>query len=372
MRFFLFIFFCLNQKYPIIIIKSDNDQENRHVIERNSFMKKSIQIVVPMAGYGSRLRPLTWSKPKPLVAIAGKTSLDYLLDEFTSLNQSFDPEFIFILSPNGWGIKTFMEENYPNIKCQYVVQEEMKGQSHAIYLARELLHGPMIMSFSDTLIKTDLSFLADETQDGIAWVQYNEHPQRFGVAIMDKENHVERFIEKPPTDEHKMVIVGFYYFKEGQELVAAIHEQIEKNISLKNEYYIADAINIMLKNGAKFGIKETHVWVDAGVPETVISTNRYFLEQGNDNSVEAAKRPGVAVIPPVYIDKDALVERSVIGPYVSIAAGCEVRGCVLQDTILDKNTKITNLSLKETMLGAKVEISMEEKKLFLGDNCKIV
>ena len=170
--------------------------------------------------------------------------------------------------------------------------------------------------------------------------------------------------------EHKMVIVGFYYFKDGKKLISAIEEQIEKNISLKNEFYIADGINVMLSHDADFGVEETTAWVDAGVPGTVISTNRFFLDQGNDNSAEAAKREGVVIIPPVYVDPSAEVTRSVIGPYVSIAAGCKVTNCVLQDTILDKRTSIANLVAHETMLGADVDVNAADRKLFLGDNCK--
>ncbi len=333
-------------------------------------MKQKIQIVILTAGYGSRLRPLTWSKPKPLVAIAGRTSLDYLLDEFKDLGNDWDPEYIFVISPNGWSIKTYMEENYPNLNCKYVVQEEMKGQSHAIYCAKDLIDSPMIMTFADTLIHVDLSCLKDETRDGLAWCQYTEDPRRFGAAVLDETGRVKHFIEKPPTMEHKMVIVGFYYFKDGRKLISAIEEQIEKNISLKNEFYIADGINIMLDRGDAFGIQETNAWVDAGVPGTVISTNRFFLDQGNDNSAEAAKREGVVIIPPVYVDPSAEVTRSVIGPYVSIAAGCKVTNCVLQDTILDKRTTISNLVAHETMLGADVDVNAADRKLFLGDNCK--
>ncbi|MBQ6518611.1 MAG: NTP transferase domain-containing protein [Anaerolineaceae bacterium] len=333
-------------------------------------MKQKIQIVILTAGYGSRLRPLTWSKPKPLVAIAGRTSLDYLLDEFKDLGNDWDPEYIFVISPNGWSIKTYMEENYPGLNCKYVVQEEMKGQSHAIYCAKDLIDSPMIMTFADTLIHVDLSCLKDETRDGLAWCQYTEDPRRFGAAVLDETGRVKHFIEKPPTMEHKMVIVGFYYFKDGRKLISAIEEQIEKNISLKNEFYIADGINIMLDRGDDFGIQETNAWVDAGVPGTVISTNRFFLDQGNDNSAEAAKREGVVIIPPVYVDPTAVVERSVIGPYVSIAAGCKVTNCVLQDTILDKRTNISGLVAHETMLGADVDVTATDRKLFLGDNCK--
>ena len=333
-------------------------------------MKQKIQIVILTAGFGSRLRPLTWSKPKPLVAIAGRTSLDYLLDEFKDLSNDWEPEYIFVISPNGWSIKTYMEENYPNLNCKYVIQEEMKGQSHAVYCAKDLIDSPMIMTFADTLIHVDLSVLKDEQRDGLAWCQYTEDPRLFGAAVLDENGRVQRFIEKPESMEHKMVIVGFYYFKDGKKLISAIEEQIEKNISLKNEFYIADGINVMLSHDADFGVEETTAWVDAGVPGTVISTNRFFLDQGNDNSAEAAKREGVVIIPPVYVDPSAEVTRSVIGPYVSIAAGCKVTNCVLQDTILDKRTSIANLVAHETMLGADVDVNAADRKLFLGDNCK--
>ena len=331
-------------------------------------MKKKFQIVIPMAGFGSRLRPWTWSKPKPLINMAGRTSLDYLLDEFKSLEDVFDLEYIFIISPNGWEIKAFMERNYPDYRTEYIVQEEMKGQSHAVFLAKDLISGPMIMTFSDTIIDSDLSFLKDETADGVAWTQYNEHPQRFGVAITRGDNRVERFIEKPPTDEFKQVIVGFYYFKEGKKLIEAIDEEIRENISLKNEFYIADALNIMIQHGAYFKTAETKLWLDTGVPETVFSSNWYFLAHGNDNGAEARKRPGVTVVDPVFIAADAIVENAVIGPYVSVASGAKISNAVIENSIIAENATIENQVISDSLIGAKVQLIGKKRSYFVGDN----
>src|ERR1041385_8836715 len=147
-------------------------------------LAETFKIVIPMAGWGPRMRPHTYSKPKPLVSVAGKTSLDHLLDMFKTLPNPEIFEFIFITGPflGELQVPAFIQENYPNIKAHYVVQQEMKGQSHALWLAREYLHGSIIICFSDTLMETDFSFLAHEEADGVAWVMPVPDPRRFGVA----------------------------------------------------------------------------------------------------------------------------------------------------------------------------------------------
>src|SRR5512146_641322 len=150
-----------------------------------------------MAGLGTRLRPHTWSKPKPLLRIAGRSVLDYILDLFKTLPDPENAEYIFVIGYLGEQVKEFMAQNYPKFKAHFVVQEEMLGQSHAIKLTREYLSGPMIMAYADTIIQTDFSFLDQEQCDAIAWVKPVPDPRRFGIAHTDNNGQVDHLVEKP-------------------------------------------------------------------------------------------------------------------------------------------------------------------------------
>jgi len=176
-------------------------------------MSETLKIVIPMAGYGTRLRPHTWSRPKQLMSLAGKTVLEHVLDQFNSLPDHLDIEFIFIVGYLGEKVEAFMNQNYPDVKVRYVEQAEMRGQSHAIYLAKEYLSGPMLMVFADTLIDTDLAMLGTDQIDAIAWVKPVPDPRRFGVTEIGAEGLVKRLIEKPKEMHNNLAVVGFYYFK---------------------------------------------------------------------------------------------------------------------------------------------------------------
>ncbi|HOV06530.1 MAG TPA: sugar phosphate nucleotidyltransferase [Anaerolineaceae bacterium] len=335
-------------------------------------MNAPFKIIIPMAGLGSRMRPLTWSRPKPLLPLAGQTVLDYSLHQFDTLPGLDLAEYVFIISPNqGDLMQKYMRETHPEKKVNFVVQEEMRGQAHALWCAREFLNGATLIAFSDTLIETDLAFLSNEPLDGVAWVKPMEDPRRFGVIETDARGIATRLVEKPTDLQNNLVVVGFYYFKESSQLLTAIEEQMRQGKSLKGEFFLTDAINIFIANGGRMRLEQTATWLDAGIPEALLETNRYYLDHGKPGGEQTVLPQGVAILPPVYIHPSAQIESAVIGPHVSVGKGARLKNVILRDSIVDERALLENIIAEGSLIGRDTSISGKVARLNLGDNTSV-
>jgi glucose-1-phosphate thymidylyltransferase len=291
-----------------------------------------------------------------------------VLDTFSQLDNV--EEIIFIVGHLGEQIEEYVAREYPGLRAHYYEQEELNGQSTAIYLAREHLEGPMLMVFVDTIIATDFSVLKHEPADAVAWVKAVPDPRRFGVAEVGPDGRVTRLIEKPSDMRNNLVVVGCYYFKQGERLMAAIERQIQDDIRTQGEYFLADAVNLMLQEGLNMRVQAVEVWQDCGKTETVLETNRYLLDNGHDNSAQV-RAEGFVVVPPVNIHPTAMVKASILGPHATVAAHCRIENSIIRDSIVDEESVVQGALLAGSLIGRSAKVLGRFRAFNVGEASEV-
>jgi len=340
-----------------------------------------MQIIIPLAGLGSRLRPLTYTTPKPLVQVAGKTVLGHVLD---SLQGMPIEDVVFIVGYLGEQIEKYVKDNFPQFRSHFVRQEELNGQSPAIALTRHIIVRDVLIIFGDTVVEADLTGLDAIDHDGVIFTKEVDDPRRFGVVKMEGE-FITRFVEKPRQFISNQAVGGVYYLKDSGRLFAAIDEQIERKVALKNEYFLADALQIMVDCGAKLSTRLLASWYDCGTTASLLDTNRYLLQKlvqdGKDYNgcmiippvgiAPSAKIVNSIVGPHVSVGENVVVSDSRIGPFVSIADGCEISNSIIQDSILNQNSQIENRVLARSLIGNAARVKGTFDRLIVGDMSEV-
>lgn len=323
-----------------------------------------MKVLIPLAGLGTRLRPHTYTKPKPLLNVAGKPVLAHILDKLVSVPDM--EEVIFIVGYLGEQIEEYVNSHY-DFPTRYVEQVELQGQAHALYLAKDHLQGPVLIIFVDTIFDTDVSTLADEELDGVIYVKEVEDPRRFGVVVVE-DGVIARLVEKPETPVSNLAVIGLYYLRDSCQLVSSIEELMRRDLRTKGEYFLADALQLMIDQGARFRAEPVSVWEDCGKPETLLQTNRYLLDLNGGQEVETE---GSILVPPVYIDQSATIRRSVVGPHVTVGADCVVSNSILRDCIIDERARIEDVALEGTIVGSNAVVEGSFHALDIGDSSRV-
>lgn len=327
-----------------------------------------MKVVLPVAGKGTRLRPHTFTKPKSLVRVAGKTVLQHVIDGLAKVNVE---EYIIITDKNGNIIKQFVDEHYPDVKATYVTQTELLGPAHAVSLASPRIFDgdDVLVVFNDTLFVTDLTRIGTlcKDLDGLIYSKEVEDYKRFGVNVM-QDGVIVDMVEKPDQPISKLAQVGLYYMKNGRQFMDYINLAIQKDLRTKGEFYLPEVFKLMIKDGLKLGAPEIEEWLDCGKPETLLSTNKFLLERATGNHIFIE---GNVIIPPVSIHPSAEVKHSVIGPYVSIAENCKIQASIIQDSVVNPNSILHNVMLDHSLIGDAVELTGQSQRMNIGDNSVI-
>jgi glucose-1-phosphate thymidylyltransferase len=323
-----------------------------------------MKIILPVAGKGTRLRPHTFSKPKSLLKVAGKTVLSHIIESLMVIDNA---EFIFIVDSNGDVIKNYIESKY-SISASYVVQKEQLGPAHAVWLAKDLIKDgdDILIVFNDTIAVYDYSKVVSlvSDSDGVIFAQKTDTPERFGIVKVDG-GYISEIVEKPKDFIGDLAVVGIYYFKDGLKFMKSCDKMVEGENIEKGEYYMNYPIHDLIDSGLRFKAGEIDEWLDCGKPETLLSSNKLLLSKNNvnlglvDNSV---------IIPPVFIPKNCSVKNSIIGPFVSLGDGCVVEHSIITDSIMDDYSKIKNEKLDNSIVGKNVCVLGSSKKINVGDN----
>lgn len=330
-----------------------------------------MNIIIPMAGLGKRMRPHTLTVPKPLLPIAGKPIVHRLVEDIVRVCNEKVENIGFIIHPS-FGKE--VEESLEGIAMEVgatgkiYYQTEALGISHALLFARELFTGNIIVAFADTLFKAD--FKLDTTKDGIIWVQKVEDPSQFGVVKLNEKHEITAFVEKPTDYISDLAIIGIYYFKDGKKVAAEMQYLIDHNIKEKGEFQFTTALENLNRKGSVFLPGEVTEWLDCGNKNATVQTNQRYLEFIKDEKLvsDKAKVSNSVIIPPCFIGDDAVIENSVIGPHVSVGKGTRITDSRLKNSIIQSNTRIAYAVFENSMLGNFVNFEKKPLDLSVGDH----
>jgi len=305
-----------------------------------------VKVIVPLAGKGTRLLPLTKRVPKPLVRVAGRPVMDYVMDAVKGLDVD---ELIVITGHLKDVVERYIVERY-DVKATFVEQKTLDGTAGAINLARPYVDSPVLIIFVDTVFEADLSLVNRVDADGIIWVKEVEDYQRFGVIVTDAGGYMTRIVEKPSTPISRLANIGLQYVKDWKALFDGIAHTLKQPPGKGGEYYLTDAFQYMVDRGRRLLTAPVAGWYDCGKVDTLLETNQHLLEHGRAR-IPSGPCPRCTIVPPVYIEDGVMIHDATVGPNVSIEAGSFVAESTIANSILGRNVRVVRGNVKDSLVG---------------------
>jgi len=321
-----------------------------------------MNVIIPAAGIGSRLRPHTHTLPKALLHVAGKPILGHILDIITRLDAD---EICVITGFMGDDVEKYVRNRYSR-PIRFVRQEELLGLGYAVHLALAGLDDrPVLILLGDTIVETDLSDFISRG-DNVLGLLPVDNPQRFGIADVS-DGVVTRLVEKPDQPQSTLAIIGLYYISTVAGLRKRLDRMIASNQKNQGEFQLTDALQGMIEDGVRFVPYSVDGWYDCGERETLINTNRHLLERlGTTES-----REGSVIIPPSYIAPTATVKASVIGPYVSVSDRAIIENSIIRNSIIGFQAEVRNALLHDSLVGHRAVVIGDFRAVNVGDSSEV-
>lgn len=324
-----------------------------------------MKAIVPAAGVGTRLRPITNTTPKALVQVGNRPIIGHILDRIVKAGIN---EVAIVIGYLGDLIREYVQSEYPEIKFDFIYQRETLGLGHAVWLCGDVASnaGGLFIIYGDTIVDGDFAGIFNTSGDGALGVKRVPDPERFGIVELEGDR-IKRLVEKPQDFIGDLALIGVNYIKKPHTLFDSLNYIIENDIRTRGEIQITDAFQHMVENGADLKTFPIEEWFDCGKPEELISTNRHIIEQLE----ETPSGENCVFVPPVYIAPSASVKNSIIGPNVTIASEAVVERCVLSDTIVNSGAVVSGCNLQHSLIGIRAIINQPGKTLYLGDHASI-
>lgn len=328
-----------------------------------------MQAIIPVAGAGTRLRPLTYTQPKVLISVAGKPILSFIIDE---LSENGVTDFVFVIGYLGEKIKEFVEKNYPNLNAKFVQQEKREGLGHAIWCAKDEIdeNKELIIHLGDTIIDFDIKKIVAEKYSTLV-VKKVDDPRAFGVAEIDADGFIKKVEEKPIIPKSNMALVGFYFIRETKKFFDALHHIIENNLRNNNEFYLTDALQKMIADGVRFRNFKIESWYDVGKKDILLETNALLLKRLGEKAANKGNYENSIIVQPVNIAGGAKIKNSIIGPDVSVGENTEINYSIIKNSIIGSFSKLENVVLHSSLIGSDSITRGLSQSLNIGDNTEI-